>query len=80
MNALPLPRIKEEFKMKIIVIISSVLVLAIALRMLDVYTNKSKLKSIGASSNKASRNIPKVDVTDPEDLKRALDYYRDMTD
>lgn len=66
--------------MKFFIIFSAIIAFAFILRVIDVFTSRSKIKSLGASSNKKSKDIPKVDVTDPEDMKRALDYYKDMLD
>ena len=66
--------------MKLFLIFSAIVALAFILRVVDVFTSRRKIKSLGANSNNASKDIPRVDVADPEDLKRALDYYRDMLD
>lgn len=66
--------------MKIILIITALIAVAIVLRVIDLFTNKASLKSIGAKSNRAYRNIPTINITDEEELKKALDYYKDMLD
>ncbi len=66
--------------MKLFLIFSAIVAFALILRVIDVLTSRRKIKGLGANSNNASKDIPRVDVTDPEDLKRALDYYRDMLD
>ena len=66
--------------MKLFLIFSAIVAFAFVLRVVDVCTSRRRIKSLGASSNNASKDIPRVDVTDPEDLKRALDYDRDVLD
>ena len=66
--------------MKLFLIFSAIVALAFILRVVDVFTSRRKIKMLVANSNNASKDIPRVYVTDPEDLKRALDYYRDMLD
>ena len=66
--------------MKLFLIFSAIVAFAFILRVIDVLTSRRKIKRLGGNSNDAAKDIARVDVTDPEDLKRALDYYRDMLD
>ena len=66
--------------MKIVFIITAIIAVFIVLRAIDQFTNKTSVKSIGAKSNRAYRNIPTINITDEEELKKALDYYKDMID
>lgn len=66
--------------MEAIIVIAVTILFAFVLKALDYFSNRRNLKSVGAKSNAMSRNIPKVDITNPEELKNALDYYTDFPD
>lgn len=65
--------------MKALIVIAICLVLAIALKFVDVFTS-SRIKSVGAKSNKESQNIAKIDINDENSLKEALDHYKNLVD
>ena len=66
--------------MKALIIILGSIVLAIILKVVDILTSKKNIASVGAKSNKRSRNMPKIDVTDEKQLNEALDYYKGLPD
>lgn len=66
--------------MKALIIIACCIAFAFVLKMVDVFSNRQNIKSVGAKSNKESRNIPKVDISNPEEVKKAMEYYKGLTD
>lgn len=66
--------------MKALVIIAACIAFAFILKVIDTFSNHHNLKSVGAKSNKESRSIPKIDITNPDELKKALEYYKDQMD
>lgn len=66
--------------MKALLIILAVLAFSLVLRIIDIFTSRRKINSVGAKSNNISKDMPKVDITNEEDLKKALDHYRGMAD
>lgn len=66
--------------MKALIIIAACLALALVFRAADLLSNRRKIKSVGAKSNKASRDIPKININDEAELLGALEYYKDMVD
>lgn len=66
--------------MKAIIIIAAVAFSAVLLKVVDIFTNRRKINSVGAKSNAESKKITKVNINDPEELKSALEYYKDFAD
>lgn len=66
--------------MKALLIIVGCIALALVLKMVDYFSSNHNIKSVGAKSNMASRNIPKIDITNEEELKKALEFYKGMED
>lgn len=66
--------------MKALLIILAVLAFSLVLRIIDTFTSRRKINSVGAKSNSISKDMPKVDITNEEELKKALDHYRGMAD
>ncbi|MBS7273598.1 MAG: hypothetical protein Q4D10_08800 [Bacteroidales bacterium] len=66
--------------MKALFVIAVSIAAALILKFVEYVSSKRNMKSVGAKSNKASRNIPMVDVTDEKELKNALDFYKDLAD
>lgn len=66
--------------MKALIIIATCIAFAFVLKVIEVISNRQNIKSVGAKSNKESRNIPKIDITNPEELKKALEYYKGLPD
>jgi len=62
----------------IIIIVS--LVFALVLKVIDLLVSSKNIKSVGAKSNKESRNIPRLDITNEKELKEALEYYKGLAD
>ena len=72
--------IKNSIIMKALFVIAVSIAAALILKFVEYVSSKRNMKSVGAKSNKASRNIPMVDVTDEKELKNALDFYKDLAD
>ena len=66
--------------MKAIIIIAACLILAVALRILEVITSRKPINSVGAKSNAHSKNIPTIDISDEKSIKAGLEHYRDLED
>lgn len=66
--------------MKALIIIVVCLSLALVLRIFEILTSRQNINSVGGKANRNSRNMSKVDITDAEDLKKALELYRDLAD
>ncbi len=66
--------------MKALIIIAVCLTLALVLRIFEILTSRQNINSVGGKANRNSRNMSKVDITDAEDLKKALELYRDLAD
>lgn len=70
----------KDYLMKAFIVILTTILSAMVLKVADYFTNTRGIKSVGAKSNKESRNIPKIDITNQNDLKKALEYYKEMAD
>lgn len=66
--------------MKALIIIAVCLTLALVLRIFEILTSRQNINSVGGRANRNSRNIAKVDITDAESLKNALELYKDLAD
>ncbi|MDD5951666.1 MAG: hypothetical protein PUC53_07360 [Bacteroidales bacterium] len=66
--------------MKALIIIAVCLTLALVLRIFEILTSRQNINSVGGKANRNSRNMSRVDITDAEDLKKALELYRDLAD
>lgn len=66
--------------MKALIIILAAIALSLVLKAIDVFTSRKRINSVGAKSNGFSKNMPKIDITNEEELKEALKYYKDMAD
>jgi len=66
--------------MKAFLVIFVSIAFALVLKAVDYFTSRRNIKSVGAKSNKASREMPRIDITNDEELKKALDYYKDLPD
>ena len=64
--------------MKALIIIAVCLTLALVLRIFEILTSRQNINSVGGKANRNSRNMSRVDITDAEDLKKALELYRDL--
>lgn len=65
--------------MKALIIIAAMLVLVVVLKVLDALTS-GRINSVGAKSNSLSRNMPSIDINDPESIKAGIAYYKDLED
>lgn len=66
--------------MKALFIIPGCIALALILKVMDILTSRKNIASVGAKSNKLYRNMPKIDITDEEQLRKALEYYKGLPD
>ena len=66
--------------MKALIIIAVCLTLALLLRIIELFTSRKNIHTVGGRANRNSRNIAKVDITDAESLKNALELYKDLAD
>ena len=66
--------------MKALFIILGCIVLVLILKVIDLLTSRKNIASVGAKSNKLSRNTPKIDTTDEKQLREAIDYYKGFPD
>lgn len=66
--------------MKAVIIIAACLVLAVALRVVDILTESKRIRSVGAKSNNNSKYIPTIDLSDPKSVEAGLEHYRDLID
>ena len=66
--------------MKALIIIAVCLTLALVLRIFEILTSRQNINSVGGKANRNSRNMSRVDITDAEDLRKALELYRDLAD
>jgi len=65
--------------MKALFVILACIALALVLKVVDLLTSK-RINSVGAKSNKLSGDMPKIDITNEEELKEALKYYKGLAD
>lgn len=66
--------------MKALIIIASCIALALVLKIVDLLTSRKAIKSVGAKSNGFSKDIARIDITNPEDIKAAVEYYKGLPD
>lgn len=66
--------------MKALLIISALLVLAIVLRAVELLSKRQTIKSVGGKANKNSKEIARIDLNNPEDVKAAVEAYKDLMD
>lgn len=66
--------------MKALAVIASIFVVALILRIVEVFACNKRIHSVGAMSNKESSKIPTLNINDPEELKEALKQYKDLDD
>ena len=66
--------------MKALIIIAVCLTLALLLRIIELFTSRKDINNVGGRAHRNSRNIAKVDITDAESLKNALELYKDLAD
>lgn len=66
--------------MKALIIIAACIALALVFRIIEELSNMKAINSVGCKSNKYSKNIARVDITNAEELKKALEHYKGLAD
>lgn len=66
--------------MKGLIIIAGIIAFAFLIKVVDTFTSRKPINSVGAKSNKESASMPKVDISNPEELKKALEHYKGLAD
>lgn len=66
--------------MKALIIIAACLGLAVVLRIADVLISRKPINSVGAKANDKSKDMPKMDINNPESVAEALAHYKDLDD
>lgn len=66
--------------MKALLIISAILVLAIFLKTVELFSSRKAIRSVGSKSNRKSRGIARIDLNNPEEVRAAVEAYKDLTD
>lgn len=66
--------------MKALIIIASCIALAVVFRFVEYLTSRKTINSVGAKANNMSKDMAKIDITNPEELKKALERYKGMAD
>jgi len=66
--------------MKALIITAAVLVLAMALKILDVLTSGKRINSVGAKSNNESKRMPRIDINDPVSVQEGIAHYKHLDD
>lgn len=66
--------------MEALIVIAACLVLAMALRVLDVLTSRSRIRSVGANANDKSKEISQINFDDPESIAEGIAHYSDLDD
>ena len=66
--------------MKALIIIATCIAFAFVLRVVEVITSRKRINSVGAKSNNLSKDMPRIDIRDEEQLNKALDHYKNLMD
>lgn len=66
--------------MKALTIIAACLILAVILKAIDTFTSIKRINSVGAKSNNLSKEMPRIDLSNPEEVKKAMEYYKGLID
>lgn len=66
--------------MKALIVIASCIALTLLFRVVETFTSRKKINSVGAKSNNLSKDMPRIDIRDEEQLNKALEHYKDMMD
>lgn len=66
--------------MKALIIIATCIAFAFVLRVVEIITSRKRINSVGAKSNNLSKDMPRIDIRDEEQLNKALDYYKNLMD
>lgn len=66
--------------MKALIIIATCIAFAFVLRVVEIITSRKRINSVGAKSNNLSKDMPRIDIRDEEQLNKALDHYKNLMD
>lgn len=66
--------------MKALVIIASCIALAFLFKVIETFTSRKRINSVGAKSNNLSKDMTKIDIRDEKQLNKALEHYKNMID
>lgn len=66
--------------MKALIIIAACLVLAFLFRVIDQLSSRRVINSVGARANSRSKDMARIDINDANQLKEALEHYKDLID
>lgn len=66
--------------MKAILIILACIALSFILKVIDYFTNRKDSGNTGSKTNVNFKDMPKVDINNKEELQKALDYYKYLSD
>ncbi|MCQ2141295.1 MAG: hypothetical protein MJY83_02985 [Bacteroidales bacterium] len=66
--------------MKALIIIASCIAFAFLFRVVEYFTSKEGIKSVGAKANRNYKDMAKLDINNEEELKKALEAYKDLID
>lgn len=66
--------------MKALIIIASCIALAFLFKVIETFTSRKRINSVGAKSNNLSKDMPKIDIRDEKQLNNALEHYKNMID
>lgn len=66
--------------MKTIIITIAVLVMAVALKTINVMIERKRINSVGAKSNNNSKGIAKYDIANQESIRELVNEFKDLAD
>ena len=66
--------------MKAIVIIFSCIALAMVLKVVDIFTSRKRINSVGAKANENSKYIAHIDINDPVSVQEGIAHYKNLDD
>lgn len=66
--------------MKALMIIASCLALAFLFKIVETFTSRKRINSVGAKSNNLSKDMSRIDIRDEQQLNKALEHYKKMMD
>jgi len=66
--------------MKALIIIAACLGLALVLKITEVLIARKPINSVGAKANDKSKDIAKIDISNPESVAEAVAHYKNLDD
>ena len=66
--------------MKALIIIAVCILLSLVLKAVLYFTKSRPINSVGGRANTYSTQMAKFDLNDPEDVKMAMEVYKDLID